>query len=57
MGEKIKNSLFIKMLLWQVYSHLAFICLQSSFLFQHGKKAMKTYIILRHMFLLLQETS
>ena len=38
----------------------AFICLQSSFLFQHGKKAIKTYIILLYMFLfslLLQEIS
>ena len=33
------------------------ICLQSNFLFQPGKKAMKTCIILLHMFLLLQETS
>ena len=33
----------------------AFICLQSSFLFQHGTKAMKKDILL-HIFLLLQET-
>ena len=35
---------------------LAFIFLQSSFLFQHGRKAMKTYFILLHIFLSLQET-
>ena len=35
----------------------AFICLKFILLFQHGKKGMKTYIILLHMFLLLQETS
>ena len=33
----------------------AFICLRSSFLCQHGKKARKAYIMLLHMFLLLQE--
>ena len=35
----------------------AFISLQSSFTFQHWKKAIMTYIILLHEFLLLQETS
>ena len=34
-----------------------FICLLSNFLFQHGKKALKTNIIILHMFLLLQEIS
>ena len=34
-----------------------FICLESTFLCQHGKKPMKTCIILFHMFLLLQEKS
>ena len=34
-----------------------FICLQSSFLFQHGKKVMKQYIIIFHLLLLLQGNS
>ena len=34
----------------------AFIFLQSSFLFQHGRKSMKTYLILLHIFLSLQKT-
>ena len=38
MGEQIKSSLLIKTLLQKVYSYSVFICLQSSFLFQHGKK-------------------
>ena len=36
---------------------LAFICVQSSFLVQHGKKAIMTYIILLYFFLLLKGTS
>ena len=35
----------------------AFICFQSCFLLEDGKKAMNLYIVLLHMFLLLKETS
>ena len=58
MGKQIKISLLINSIAVTLFIlPLAFIYLQSSFLFQHCKKAMKAYIILHHMCLLLQETS
>ena len=51
----------LKILIKRYYSEFiptsVFICLPSSFLFQHEKIAMNTYIILLHMFLLFRETS
>ena len=51
MGEQIIKKLYIKF----IYTS-AFIFLQYRFLFQHGKKATKTYIILLPVFVLVQET-
>ena len=47
MGTQIKSSLLL-MLHNKFIFTASFICLQSSFLFQHVKKAMKTCIILLH---------
>ena len=49
MGEQI--DFYLKRYYNKFVLTLAFICLQSSFLFQHRKKAMKTYIIFLHMFM------
>ena len=57
MGKQIKRSLLIKTLYSKFILTSAFICLQSSLLFQDGKNAMNTYIILLHLFLLLPVTS
>ena len=48
MGQQIKSSLLIKRCCSKFILTSAFIYLQSSFLFQHGKKAMRIYIILLH---------
>ena len=58
MGEQIKSSPLIKNAIAVSLFLLQFL-LAFSVLFQYGKKAMKIYIyiILLHMFLLLQETS
>ena len=48
MGKQIKSSLLIKTLSCSKFILTSvFIFLQSSFLFQYGEKAMKTYIILK----------
>ena len=58
MGGQIKSSPLIKNAIAESLFLLQFL-LAFSVLFQYGKKAMKIYIyiILLHMFLLLQETS
>ena len=55
--HKLKAHFQLKRYCSEFILTLAFIWLQSSFLFQHGEKTMKTYIILLHMLPLLQETS
>ena len=46
-GKQIKSSLLLTLLYCSIFLlQLPFICLQSSFLFQHWKKTSKTYILL-----------
>ena len=56
MGKELK-SLLLLMQQSKLILTSDFIYLQSSFLFQHGEKATKAYIILLQMLLSLQETS